>query len=364
MSSINSAWVYTTIPSSANGGTKIFNRIIVSRTDSARFYEKRGEQAFLLLPVGAMIPYAGTEVPGGYLPCDGSEVLRNAFPDLFEAIGTRYGEGDGSTTFRLPLIAGPSSRSGVPLTVGEEVEKDMSTTGVPNLYSQFAPDGVYYDGGGTSASYWEDWGDDIFDDWGYFYLYDPGSQSYMFLTLDQTNLADGVMATQQVSAFERSFTIVHGYCAQGVYRFEITCTSDSNPFRFGAYGDMGSDGSTINTNVTSTITVGGTPYTMTYNRNVEEGDLIERFFAYFVPFNPNEFANKTYTENVDGDQLYYYSNAVTNGLTVYFSKRNDVVALVEQDLRILSGKIRGGGVTVDESGVPVNLISTSYIVKC
>lgn len=42
----------------------------------------------------------------GWLVCDGSLVSRTVFASLFSAIGTRYGEGDGSTTFQLPDTRG------------------------------------------------------------------------------------------------------------------------------------------------------------------------------------------------------------------------------------------------------------------
>jgi len=38
------------------------------------------------------------------LLCDGSAVSRSTYPDLFAAIGTTYGAGDGSTTFNVPNL--------------------------------------------------------------------------------------------------------------------------------------------------------------------------------------------------------------------------------------------------------------------
>lgn len=38
----------------------------------------------------------------GWLLCDGSEVLRENFSALFDAIGTAYGAGNGTTTFNIP----------------------------------------------------------------------------------------------------------------------------------------------------------------------------------------------------------------------------------------------------------------------
>lgn len=45
------------------------------------------------------------EVQAGWLLCDGSAVSRTMYPDLFTAIGTTYGAGDGSTTFNLPNLS-------------------------------------------------------------------------------------------------------------------------------------------------------------------------------------------------------------------------------------------------------------------
>ena len=54
------------------------------------------------LPIGTMLPYTSEVIPNGFLPCDGSEVSRTEYSDLFKVIGTSYGSGDGSTTFNLP----------------------------------------------------------------------------------------------------------------------------------------------------------------------------------------------------------------------------------------------------------------------
>jgi len=60
-----------------------------------------------LIPPGAMIDYAGGTVPsGGWLLCDASAVSRTTYANLFAAIGTTWGAGDGSTTFNLPDYRG------------------------------------------------------------------------------------------------------------------------------------------------------------------------------------------------------------------------------------------------------------------
>lgn len=61
-------------------------------------------------PTGAIMQFAGTSAPTGYLICDGSIVSRSTYSGLFAVIGDDYGEGDGSTTFALPDLRGSFSR--------------------------------------------------------------------------------------------------------------------------------------------------------------------------------------------------------------------------------------------------------------
>ena len=54
------------------------------------------------VPTGTSLPFRGKSLPPGYLWEDGSEISRQTYSDLFQVIGTTYGEGDGTTTFNLP----------------------------------------------------------------------------------------------------------------------------------------------------------------------------------------------------------------------------------------------------------------------
>ena len=58
----------------------------------------------LSVPVGTIITYGGSIAPSGYLVCDGSLLSRTTYKALFQVIGTAYGIGDGSTTFKLPTV--------------------------------------------------------------------------------------------------------------------------------------------------------------------------------------------------------------------------------------------------------------------
>lgn len=51
---------------------------------------------------GYIVAHAGLPPPLGTLICDGAEVSRNTYAPLFAVIGTRYGVGDGTTSFNLP----------------------------------------------------------------------------------------------------------------------------------------------------------------------------------------------------------------------------------------------------------------------
>jgi microcystin-dependent protein len=56
------------------------------------------------VPPGVMTPYGGSSAPSGWLLCDGSAVSRTTYADLYAAISTTFGVGDGSTTFNLPNL--------------------------------------------------------------------------------------------------------------------------------------------------------------------------------------------------------------------------------------------------------------------
>lgn len=49
---------------------------------------------------------AGSTIPDGWLLCNGAAVSRTTYAKLFAVIGTRYGSGNGSTTFNLPNFNG------------------------------------------------------------------------------------------------------------------------------------------------------------------------------------------------------------------------------------------------------------------
>ncbi len=61
-----------------------------------------------LYPAGMISPFAGPveNIPYGWMLCDGSEISRSEYANLYNAIGVCWGIGDGSTTFNLPDLRG------------------------------------------------------------------------------------------------------------------------------------------------------------------------------------------------------------------------------------------------------------------
>lgn len=94
---------------------------------------------------GLFMWWTQTTAPDGWLICDGSQVSRTTYSDLFSVIGTTFGSGDGSTTFTLPdlraaFVRGAGSRTGYKITFGL-IQESTSF----NLHSGSIPTGVIVD---------------------------------------------------------------------------------------------------------------------------------------------------------------------------------------------------------------------------
>lgn len=78
--------------------------------------------------IGAIVAYAGATLPDNYLECNGQEISRSDYADLFSIIGTTYGEGDGDTTFNLPNLQDKFPMASSTKTIGSFV-----SPGLPNI---------------------------------------------------------------------------------------------------------------------------------------------------------------------------------------------------------------------------------------
>ena len=100
------------------------------------------------VPIGAILPYAGPNVPYGYLLCDGSEVEIAKYQALYDTIGVTYNGSsvlNGFNTYRLPDLRGrfPLGKDNmdngvsVPLSTGSYIDGGGGTAGrVPDTKAQ------------------------------------------------------------------------------------------------------------------------------------------------------------------------------------------------------------------------------------
>ena len=81
---------------------------------------------YLPAVVGAVVAFAGSTSPAGWLLCDGSAVSRATYAALFAVIGTTYGSGDGSTTFNVPNLTDKFIQ-------GNSTSGTVKSAGLPNI---------------------------------------------------------------------------------------------------------------------------------------------------------------------------------------------------------------------------------------
>ncbi len=81
--------------------------------------------------IGSIALFSGSSIPTGYLLCDGSALNREVYAELFEAIGTTWGAGNGETTFNLPDLTDKTVWGGESEAVGGYRE-----AGLPNITGQ------------------------------------------------------------------------------------------------------------------------------------------------------------------------------------------------------------------------------------
>ena len=84
------------------------------------------------LPIGSYIQFAGSQAPEGFLVCNGGEISRTTYSQLFAVIGTTYGSGDGSTTFNLPNLTDRFLQ-------GSTTSGTVKNAGLPNITGTCTP---------------------------------------------------------------------------------------------------------------------------------------------------------------------------------------------------------------------------------
>ena len=120
------------------------------------------------LPVGSITLWSGSTTPTNWLLCDGREVSRETYSELFAAIGTIWGAGDGSTSFNLPdftdkFALGAGGEVDLAETGGEK-EVTLTADQIPahahNLFRGFeGPNKVFVPTGTVKNATWNTYQD-------------------------------------------------------------------------------------------------------------------------------------------------------------------------------------------------------------
>jgi microcystin-dependent protein len=74
-------------------------------------------------PIGTLAMFAGPGVPSKWLTCTGDAISRTTYADLFDVIGTTWGNGDGTTTFNIPNL-----KDRIPMGVLGSIVPDVADT--------------------------------------------------------------------------------------------------------------------------------------------------------------------------------------------------------------------------------------------
>lgn len=211
-------------------------------------------------PVGAITLWSGTTTPQNWLLCDGREVSRETYSELFAAIGTVWGAGDGSTSFNLP-----SYTDKFPLGAGGDV--DLAETGgeknVTLTVEQIPAHGhrmVSYSGAG-----------DVNDGYNASVGNGMGAKSL------QTNTIGGGEAHNNLPPYAGSYYIIKakqsaGVIANVVDTLESTSTTDALSANMGKKLNDASVGMVLYDNET------GTNDNFTLNDKIENYKYVEVFY--------------------------------------------------------------------------------------
>ncbi len=110
-------------------------------------------------PAGAIIILPTNRSYTYFLTADGSAVSRTTYAELFTAIGTTFGAGNGTTTFNLPTLTAPGANLAYYVRVGQPVltVQSQRTTiqafgSVTGLYCADNPDGCCPDSGSGGST--------------------------------------------------------------------------------------------------------------------------------------------------------------------------------------------------------------------
>jgi microcystin-dependent protein len=124
---------------SIGGNVTISGDVHVSSKVCASAFYGDGTNLTGAMPTGAILPYAVSAAPTGFVLCNGAALNRSTYSTLFAVVSSLYGDGDGSSTFNVPDLRGryiagwdvSATASSVltSVTVGMVINTTMANTG-------------------------------------------------------------------------------------------------------------------------------------------------------------------------------------------------------------------------------------------
>lgn len=132
-----SYWVAPKIPTAASGTNSnvAASTAFVKAAVDAGVASAASASAALAVPVGCIMYYGSTSAPSKWRICNGGAISRTTYADLFAVIGTRFGSGDGSTTFNVPNLIDRFPQ-------GNATPGTVKAAGLPNVVGKFAAQGI------------------------------------------------------------------------------------------------------------------------------------------------------------------------------------------------------------------------------
>lgn len=89
--------------------TDICGNLTVAHDVAATNFRASGNyylDGYVLVPAGTIIMSAALQTPAGYLLCDGRELSKVEYADLYAVIGNKYTDISSTTTFKIPNMVG------------------------------------------------------------------------------------------------------------------------------------------------------------------------------------------------------------------------------------------------------------------
>ena len=247
------------------------------------------------------------------------------------------------------------------LTVGDSVtnlgvNSTTSSTTVPANFNPRTGYSLVLTNSISNGYRWADWGNDIFDNWGFTYIFNPDTNTAFYIAVHTSVTSEGFWNYVTHTIWGRTFKIRWGWMATGIARTDVTCTDPNFKFSVGHYGNLGSDAATAHIfqvdsndfnasytgNPYETMPLGSVRTYQSYSTNVEQ------FQVYCIPKlykTYNQIKNSStpstariFKHDISGnDNLAIWTEPLTHGVMFYYVKGNNFpYQRIVADLKVIT----------------------------